>query len=33
VSHSPDEFTDPAQLATGQRFLLEFVRWLTDARG
>jgi allantoate deiminase len=33
VSHSPDEFTEPAQLATGQRFLLEFARWLTDARG
>ena len=33
VSHSPDEFTDPAQLATGHRFLLEFARWLTDARG
>jgi allantoate deiminase len=33
VSQSPGEFTAPAQLATGQRFLLEFVRWLTDARG
>jgi allantoate deiminase len=33
VSQSPDEFTAPAQLATGERFLLEFVRWLTDARG
>jgi allantoate deiminase len=33
VGRSPDEFTAPAQLATGQRFLLEFARWLTDARG
>jgi allantoate deiminase len=32
VSRSPDEFTAPAQLATGERFLLEFARWLTDAR-
>jgi len=33
VSHAPEEFTDPAHLATGERFLLEFVRWLTEARG
>lgn len=33
VSLSPDEFTAPAQLATGLRFLQEFVGWLTDARG
>jgi len=33
AGESPDEFTAPAQLATGARFLLEFVRWLTDARG
>jgi hydantoinase/carbamoylase family amidase len=33
VSQSPEEFTAPVQLAAGQRFLLEFVRWLTDARG
>jgi allantoate deiminase len=33
LSRSPDEFTAPAQLATGERFLLEFVRWLTRARG
>jgi allantoate deiminase len=32
VSQSPGEFTAPAQLATGQRFLLELARWLTDAR-
>jgi allantoate deiminase len=32
LSQSPDEFTPPAQLATGERFLLEFTRWLTDAR-
>jgi allantoate deiminase len=32
VSLSPEEFTPPAQLATGQRFLQEFVAWLTDAR-
>jgi len=33
ASHSPEEFTDPAQLAAGHRFVLEFARWLTDARG
>lgn len=33
VSLSPEESTSPAQLATGQRFLLEFARWLTDGRG
>ncbi len=33
ASHSPEEFTEPAQLAAGQRFALEFARWLTDARG
>ena len=30
VSRSPDEFTAPAQLATGQRFLLELASELTD---
>ena len=33
VSQSPNEFTAPAQLATGQRFLLELARWITDGRG
>jgi allantoate deiminase len=33
VSRSPDEFTAPAQLATGQRFLLELAREITDAQG
>jgi allantoate deiminase len=33
LSQSPDEFTAPDQLASGHRFLLEFTRWLTDARG
>jgi acetylornithine deacetylase/succinyl-diaminopimelate desuccinylase-like protein len=32
VSHAPEEATDPAHLAAGERFLLEFVRWLTDAK-
>ena len=32
VSQSPEEFTSPDQLATGLRFLREFVAWLTDAR-
>jgi allantoate deiminase len=32
ISHSPDEFTEPAQLETGLRFLSELITWLTESR-
>lgn len=32
ISHSPDEFTEPAQLEAGHQFLSRLVKWLVESK-